>query len=272
LLFKYLPIERIDVIQNLKIRFTPLISLNDPFEALPLVDLSDVESELMLSIEKDAEELWNSAAKHEQTKENKLLLEEQKSILLNSVKENVAPEVAGKELMSLLDEKFCILSLSRTEKSLLMWSHYASSNTGYVIEFDESHDFFRQKDMEGSITKPIPVIYSEKRFKRSSNEHDYYQKMFCSKPLEWAYEEEERLFRTFLSMDSAIGTDEHGKNINLLNIPKDCILGVYIGYKASKKTEEKIIAAVNRHDIDCKIYKSGIHSTEYKMIFREITK
>ena len=41
MLFKYLPAERIDVLENLKIRFSPLGSLNDPFEAQPLIDLGE---------------------------------------------------------------------------------------------------------------------------------------------------------------------------------------------------------------------------------------
>ena len=36
--FKYMPSIRIDVLRNLKIRFSPFESLNDPFEALPLFD------------------------------------------------------------------------------------------------------------------------------------------------------------------------------------------------------------------------------------------
>jgi len=42
MLYKYLPVERIDVISNLKVRFSPLKSLNDPFESLPLIDVGDI--------------------------------------------------------------------------------------------------------------------------------------------------------------------------------------------------------------------------------------
>lgn len=45
-LYKYLPPERVDIIQNLKIRFTQVSALNDPFESLPGV------------IEKDRDWYW----------------------------------------------------------------------------------------------------------------------------------------------------------------------------------------------------------------------
>ena len=40
-LFKYLPPPRIDVLENLKIRYTQARALNDPFESLPGILLED---------------------------------------------------------------------------------------------------------------------------------------------------------------------------------------------------------------------------------------
>ena len=40
MLYKYLSDERVDVLENLKIRFSPFTSLNDPFKACPLIDIS----------------------------------------------------------------------------------------------------------------------------------------------------------------------------------------------------------------------------------------
>ena len=42
MIYKFLPQERIDVLQHLKIRYTPLTSLNDPFESIPLFKLDDL--------------------------------------------------------------------------------------------------------------------------------------------------------------------------------------------------------------------------------------
>ena len=42
--------------------------------------------------------------------------------------------------------KFGVLCLSRTPYSNLMWSHY-TSNEGFVIGFDNTHDFFYKKNL-----------------------------------------------------------------------------------------------------------------------------
>ena len=67
MLYKYLPPERIDVLKNLKIRFSPLGSLNVPFEALPLVDLSEEKQKIHDRMEKDLKEYWDNLEEKEKT-------------------------------------------------------------------------------------------------------------------------------------------------------------------------------------------------------------
>jgi hypothetical protein len=45
----------------------------------------------------------------------------------------------------LLDSNFGVLSLSETTTSALMWSHYASGGSGFLIEFDAQHSWFWDK-------------------------------------------------------------------------------------------------------------------------------
>ena len=35
------------------------------------------------------------------------------------------------------------LSMSSTNSSILMWSHYANNHEGYIIGFDPKHSFFQ---------------------------------------------------------------------------------------------------------------------------------
>lgn len=52
-----------------------------------------------------------------------------KKKLLNDLCRAFYPSNLGKEYMSEYGYKIEVLSLSRTEKSLLMWSHYASEGS-----------------------------------------------------------------------------------------------------------------------------------------------
>lgn len=270
MLYKYLPSERIDVIQNLEIRFSPLQSLNDPFEASPLIDMSLEKEDMVSFIESGLNELWSNTKEYEKTEENKLSLEQAKKELIEKSEVLMCSRNAGHEVIKLLGDNLGILSLSRSEHSLLMWSHYASGNTGYVLGFHDEHEFFRKKDQRGNITKPIAVVYSQKRIQISPKDENYYQKLLFKKPLEWAYEEEERIFRYFLSKENAIGKDEYNQDIVLSELPKETIAAVYIGYKASCETESEILLALKKHNIECPVYKARICDNEYKIIFDDI--
>jgi len=35
-----------------------------------------------------------------------------------------------------------------------MWSHYADSHRGFVLGFDESHDFFRERELPKTLPQP----------------------------------------------------------------------------------------------------------------------
>lgn len=270
MLYKYLPIERVDVLENLAIRFSPLMSLNDPYECQPLIDMRNEKNALIDKLIGELNDLWAHTNEEEKIPTNQRILEDTKKELIDNINTRTDSYVVGQELMSLLGDNFGVLSLSRTGSSLLMWSHYASEGKGIVLGFDDEHSFFRQRDMEGNITHPIPVVYSDKRRKVTPGEDRYYEKLLCEKPLDWAYEEEERLFRTFLTKAGSIGKDPYGQNIVLSALPKEAIKAVYIGYRADEKTKKRVLAAIKNNSIECVIYSSSICKDEYRIKFSEI--
>jgi len=267
MLYKYMPYERVDVLENLKIRFSPLRSLNDPFEALPLIDASLQKAEVLSLLERDMEKVWSRAEPHERTVDNRIILEMRRNELLQNVNEILSPHALGVRISSKYLSQLGVLSLSRTESSLLMWSHYASEGKGFVLAFDDNHTFFHQPDMHGDFTKPIPVIYSGKRRKVAPEDENLYQKVLCEKPLEWAYEEEERVFRSSFSNAGSVGKDEYDEDIILYDLPLETIKGIYIGYRASQDTITKIFSAIKRNCIDCPVFDSSICTDEYKVKF-----
>ncbi|MGF6457541.1 DUF2971 domain-containing protein [Pseudomonas frederiksbergensis] len=90
-----------------------------------------------------------------------------------------------------------ILSLSRTPWHVLMWSHYAKHHTGFVVEFQEPDVIPPRQNglhqrwlvtFEVEYTVDRPVVERWKRTELTSID-----KIFMSKSIEWAYEEEERV-------------------------------------------------------------------------------
>lgn len=101
------------------------------------------------------------------------------------------------QMSSVLRSGFSVLSLSNIATSKLMWSHYASSHTGFCIEFD-----FGQLPYD-NIRKRMcfPVFYRRKRtdisryFSRPPAQFNNLvgQYLCLMKDADWSYEEEWRI-------------------------------------------------------------------------------
>lgn len=265
MLYKYLSKDRVDVLQNLKIRFSQPQALNDPFESLPLINLEAPTRELIKKIEKDAEELWGSLPEHEKTKENEEELKNQLALAIQDAKESTCPAKVGHTLMSALADWIGVLSLSRNFSNLLMWSHYAESHQGYVLGLDDSHPFFHQATCEGFSTSPSKVSYTSQRSKVLAGDKNYYETLLCEKPIDWAYEEEIRIFRLLNSSASIPGKDRLNWDIHLFDIPPDAIKCIYIGANASEGTRNSLIQAADNHKLEVQKFQMSLSKFRYDL-------
>jgi len=240
--YKYLHQDLLCVIKNLNIRFTQASALNDPFEAVPLVKYEDDFYYKKIS---------GLAAR------------------------------TGKTVIEMLDFTVGILSLSRTKENLLLWSHYADSHKGYVIEFDENNDFFKSNHEEG-IDRPFLVSYTSQRpIIKITDDKDFrcnfgdffpedLAKILGQKPIDWAYEEEVRVFRN-ISMLLPSGSCKKYYSIILVNIPPDAISGIYLGANMEQSKQVEIIDACKKNDLHIPIYKASLSHTSYSLEFPILT-
>ncbi|MFC1586194.1 DUF2971 domain-containing protein [Fibrobacterota bacterium] len=122
MVYKYLSIERFDVLQNEKIRCTQHQSLNDPFEG-------NFKSLLELSVN----DVLENDPDH--------ISPVQKKDLNQHLDDN---NQGKNELYDILNQHYGILSTSLCYDNILMWSHYASNHQGFVIGINEHHDVFKE--------------------------------------------------------------------------------------------------------------------------------
>ncbi len=109
-----------------------------------------------------------------------------------------------KEYGNLLEERnrkngTRVFSLSETQRSSLMWSHYAASHTGICIAFDLSD----WKDTDSFILKK--VRYVDSPIKLPHTDFYNYVKFAAHKEASWSYEKEWRFISKgdkFLNIDS----------------------------------------------------------------------
>lgn len=116
MLYKYFGPERVDVMRSLSIRFSPLLSLNDPFECLPLVEARSAKEMLISEVIRDFEELWEKTDEDEKTEDNWVLLEKTRENTIANIENKFKASNTGSEVVAMLGDNFGILSLSRTEK------------------------------------------------------------------------------------------------------------------------------------------------------------
>ncbi len=154
-----------------------------------------------------------------------------------------------------LGYKMC--SLSQRNDSMLMWSHYSSEHTGFVMEYD-----FSALPNESILTRMLwPMIYDDQLFDAS----EFFEEGLnggmsnnmlaiiasIHKAKDWSYEREWRLIIP------------KGPNEPSLNFPCPKVKSIYIGALASESDEHNLIEIGKNKNIPvCKMHLS---QREFKM-------
>lgn len=231
LLYKYLCPDRRHILQNRLIRFTPPGLFDDPFDCLPYVEGYK------------ADFLENSVNKAVES--NRALLKSKGMSFPDSFWLNWKQELLHKytadplwlgsrhlneSLRPRMNSEVGVLCVSENNKSILMWSHYSASHTGFVLGFDGENDFFKQRPHEPKeIGELRPVTYASERVRINfpPSDTDPSPDIFFTKNQEWAYQQEWRILR-FLKDADQTPSDK----IHLFAIPCSAIREVIFGSMA----------------------------------------
>jgi hypothetical protein len=223
-LYKYVDIAGLERILKGTIRFTQPSAFNDPFELLPEVVIPIDEPERPINIS------FNIIAKRRDPPVGEV----------NDVPDHCrASDPTSRDIVQQLNSLIGILSLSRTNDSLLMWSHYADQYAGAVIEFDGSHEFFAgQIDVEyrrfrpkkhlsvyQTADEPVPVAE------------------LCAKSDQWKHEREIRVIRCLAECER-VGEDPRGFPVYIQRVPIEAIRSVTIGERTKVPDQREIYARV----------------------------
>lgn len=269
--YKYLNPERVDVLEKLKIKYTQVTALNDPFESLLGLICKDKDWYSRRFLAKINNEINELGIKGESKK--KQYFRQRKKDFPNWYKcytDTKWLTETSEEIQSMVASVSGILSLSATNKNILMWSHYARNHEGFVIGFDGNHEYFGK-----SVEK---VIYSETRPYYDPTIKSHEPTIFNTKNIDWAYEQE---YRKSMPLVEQIDLDNgnklspfdpaHIKNsdknkIFLFDFPTGSIHSIILGWKSDSNLETKIMNAVKKHGLDERIIKKAYpHETKFEM-------
>jgi len=98
------------------------------------------------------------------------------------------------KVASFATRKIGILSLSKSPKQILMWSHYGDSLGGLAFGFDAGTELL-SKSTFGEIKGPRQVDYVERRINIDRPLNECLRSMVLSKAKCWEYEQEVRCLR-----------------------------------------------------------------------------
>lgn len=269
--YKYLHPDRADVLENLKIRYTQVSALNDPFEALPgiIEKGKDWYWQRFKSIIN--EEMERQGIKGESKRKQYFRLRKKEfnnfyrcytdTKYLRQLTEDVH------KMSSIVDG---CLSLSGTNKNILMWSHYACNHEGFVLGFDGDHDYFGKR--------VIPIIYTNVRPFVDPTTSRQSGELFYTKSKDWEYEQEYRKFESlvpslplengnsFLPCYESDLKKAETKDLFLFDFPKEAVVCVVLGWKSTAELKKGLTNALSKNKMgSVKLYQAIPHKTQFEM-------
>jgi len=255
-LFKYIRPERIDVVENLEIRFTQPDALNDPFELRPHFESIVAEADILANFPQTPVDLRPMVAQA-----YLMLSEDQRSMLsLDAAMQAVeafmrtddSRKATGQGLLTFLrsmrdgaapirdaiyrafNENVGILSLSEISDHELMWSHYADTHTGLVLCFDEQHDFFNRRRSENDEFYFVRRVHYSDGPVVSLATIDG-DALLVTKGTEWSYEREWRMLVPL--SDATRSLKIGGDTVHLFSFPPEALQCIILGARTTPTLE-----------------------------------
>ena len=164
-----------------------------------------------------------------------------------------------------------VLCLSKNLNQPLMWSHYAQSHQGLMIEFDASHSALNkrrsEKDDFGFLRD---VVYSERRPTLNIdalNDGRGFQTFALTKSSHWSYEEEQRFVWPLEQCDKS----EDG-TVSLIALPPASVVSVTLGCRASEATEDQLLQTLAGQESCAHIVvrRARMHPKEFELVYERV--
>jgi hypothetical protein len=247
-LFKYCHPRLIeDVLEKRTLRFTPPSALNDPFDCLPRIMFQESDLERLTQSPRMGQlgRAWAARLKAQGRWSLPVPSDDEMRRSIGIWQRIVrAPAFVEALVHGRLEEiGLGVLSMSADGQHPLMWSHYADSHRGFVVEFDDLGLQFRE------------VSYEEKRVQQPFAEC-YKKDVFLTKSSHWQHEQERRAF-------VPVGDPRLISRgaLTLLRYEFENLKSITLGYRMDLASCERIRKLYSGRDV--KLYESDLNPEEY---------
>jgi hypothetical protein len=249
IVYKYLVFDRIDVLKNSAIRFSPAAILNDPFESRP--NYTEYRAQILERLKTDPS--FNTPR------------------LVTPLLQSIA-QSALDDFHRVMGEFMLILSLTKRNNNALMWSHYTSDYKGFVIGFDSECDFFKPGNGK-AVDGLKDVKYSAKRAMAPKNglaalspeeAKAANEAFFFTKSEDWAYEEEVRILANAKKAD-LVPTKIDGFDVCLFKFRKECVKEIILGPMMDPAKKQEFVDLVAAEYPHVKLFEATLSETEFDL-------
>ncbi|KGA42785.1 DUF2971 domain-containing protein [Pectobacterium versatile] len=235
--FKFVSFERKDILESGQVRFAPIGEFNDPFELEPVI--TPLSRNFLGYISHFSEEDFENIDFSEEDRafslERELQLDAYQKIYKEKIKDyGVLSLTSNVDVNPLLS--VCVPEKKDPRTNILLWSHYAKSHSGFVIEFDA--EFIPGLEIG-------KVNYSNYRDYLTFEDIDdnNFQKIFYKKSEEWGYEQE---YRAVLPLSKA--SKVIGEKFHLFDFNKKSIRSITFGCAMDEDKKQEIIELIESDD------------------------
>ena len=228
--YKYVDARGLDILRNSRIKVSDISLTNDPFEVLPRLDYPTDEEFWCAEFDRRTEydPVFFPAKVAKQTTPQKYERQRRQYARDQIVRRPKALRESPQRLRHGYAQKVGFVCLTTKPDDIVMWSHYADSHKGIVVEFDADHVFFVNfVDTNGNKLRVIPIDYRDSRPVLKFGE-PFRMELLACKSVVWKYEDEIRVLfhRDFCT--------EEGSDV-FFPVPSDCITGVILGARTTSQ-------------------------------------
>lgn len=189
------------------------------------------------------------------------------SLQVNDTKKNIAIKIElfyQKLLPALLNQYTSCFTTK--EDNILMWSHYAQSHHGVVLEFDTDFAPFSNGIMKEVKYSSTRFDFGVEDYSNTEDINNMVLDLLSSKGLDWAYEKEWRLIYDIKqNKESIIWRDNYNNPVVKLDL--DSIKNIYIGRRAKESDFRTLKGILIEKGLDSKIKvkKTKLSQVGYKI-------
>lgn len=273
ILYKYCSSRGVDILESLRIKITPPIEFNDPFEFTPQVvgtiSVERVEAMLTSSaflshaypVHIAAGTFRGSKAQFDD------YMSQQRTQQAQAFLRGGLPFVI-KTLRTIhltnLSKGIGLLCLSETYTDILMWAHYSGGHTGLVVGLTTDCE---PLSIPGKLWR---VTYDAERAKfnlawlpDSKEYKDYVHQLVATKSAHWQYEQE---WRQFFALRNCSMERHDDCALYFLPIPPPLIVKVILGCRCSEATEETVRRALAKPQLQHVVLERAVlHENKFEL-------